>query len=142
MNFKKICFNIAMIILGACYSIGIVNADQAIDKYTFENLSQKQRFEHLTEQLRCVVCQNQTLADSDSSLASDLRNEIVEQIKSGKSDKEIFDFMVTRYGDFVLFNPPVKSSTWLLWYGPFILLGLVFLIWFVLVSRSREKGTQ
>ncbi|NVM77976.1 cytochrome c-type biogenesis protein CcmH [Duganella sp. SG902] len=76
----------------------------------------------LEEELRCLVCQNQTIADSHAGLASDLRREVREQLAQGKSEQEVLDFMVQRYGDFVLYRPPVKSTTWLLWFGPALLL--------------------
>jgi cytochrome c-type biogenesis protein CcmH len=82
-----------------------------------------QRVMTLSQQLRCLVCQNETLADSQADLAADLRGEIREQMKAGKSDKEIIRFLTARYGDFVLYNPPIKPTTYLLWFGPFILLG-------------------
>ena len=82
----------------------------------------EQRMRALTEQLRCLVCQNETLADSRADLAEDLRKEIREQMKAGKSDREIIAFLTQRYGDFVLYKPPVKSTTYLLWFGPFVLL--------------------
>ena len=82
----------------------------------------ERRMKALTEQLRCLVCQNETLADSRADLAEDLRREIREQMKAGKSDQEIIAFLTDRYGDFVLYNPPVKRITYLLWFGPFILL--------------------
>ena len=82
----------------------------------------EQRVMHLAEELRCLVCQNQSLADSHADLAVDLRNEIREMMQAGKSDEEIREFMVARYGDFVLYNPPVKSTTLILWAGPFFLL--------------------
>jgi cytochrome c-type biogenesis protein CcmH len=82
----------------------------------------EQRMKALTEQLRCLVCQNETLADSRADLAEDLRRQIREQMKAGKSDQEIIAFLTDRYGDFVLYNPPVKRTTYLLWFGPFILL--------------------
>jgi cytochrome c-type biogenesis protein CcmH len=82
----------------------------------------EKRVMHLAEELRCLVCQNQSLADSHADLAVDLRNEIREMMKAGKSDAEIREFMVARYGDFVLYNPPVKSTTFVLWAGPFFLL--------------------
>ena len=82
----------------------------------------EQRMKALTEQLRCLVCQNETLADSRADLAEDLRGQIREQMKAGKSDQEILAFLTQRYGDFVLYNPPVKSTTYLLWFGPFVLL--------------------
>lgn len=76
----------------------------------------------LEEELRCLVCQNQTIADSHAGLAADLRREVREQLAQGKSEQEVLDFMVQRYGDFVLYRPPVKSTTWLLWFGPALLL--------------------
>ncbi|MEO5660017.1 MAG: cytochrome c-type biogenesis protein [Polaromonas sp.] len=83
----------------------------------------------LSSELRCLVCQNQTIADSNAELAIDLRNQVREKLGQGMSDKDVIDYMVQRYGDFVLYRPPVKSTTWLLWFGPFLLLvvGLFFL---------------
>lgn len=83
----------------------------------------------LSEQLRCLVCQNQTIADSHADLAIDLRNQVREKLAQGMSDQDVIDYMVQRYGDFVLFRPPLKASTWFLWFGPFLLLagGLGFL---------------
>ncbi len=78
----------------------------------------------LAAELRCLVCQNQTLADSNADLALDLRRQIREQLKAGKSEKQVVEFLVDRYGDFVLYNPPLKASTLLLWFGPFLLLAL------------------
>src|ERR1700716_3897011 len=82
----------------------------------------EQRMKALTQQVRCLVCQNETLADSRAELAEDLRKQIREQMKAGKSDQEILVFLTQRYGDFVLYNPPVKVTTYLLWFGPFGLL--------------------
>jgi cytochrome c-type biogenesis protein CcmH len=89
----------------------------------------EQRVNALSQELRCLVCQNETLADSRADLAQDLRNQIREQMKAGKSDKEIIAFLTERYGEFILYRPPVKPTTYLLWFGPFVLLiaGLVFL---------------
>ena len=95
----------------------------------------------LANELRCLVCQNQTIADSNAELAVDLRRQIDEQMKAGKSDREIIDYMVARYGDFVLYRPPLKATTLLLWGGP-ALLGLVgiFVLWRVLrARRAREE---
>jgi cytochrome c-type biogenesis protein CcmH len=80
------------------------------------------RLKHLAVELRCLVCQNQTLADSNAPLAEDLRREVREMISKDMSDKEIIDFLVARYGDFVLYRPPLKATTTLLWVGPFVLL--------------------
>ena len=76
----------------------------------------------IAEELRCLVCQNQTIADSDAALAVDLRKQVREKLAQGMSDRDVTDFMVERYGDFVLYRPPVKTTTWLLWFGPFLLL--------------------
>lgn len=82
----------------------------------------EQRVTALAEQLRCLVCQNQSIADSHAELAIDLKNQVREQLAQGRSERQVIDYMVQRYGDFVLFRPPLKSSTWLLWFGPFLAL--------------------
>ncbi len=92
----------------------------------------------LTEQLRCLVCQNETLADSRADLAEDLRKEIREQMKAGKSDQEIIAFLTQRYGDFVLYKPPVKSTTYLLWFGPFVLLFAGTGVLYLYLKKRRE----
>ena len=97
------------------------------------------RLKKLETELRCLVCQNQTLADSDASLAQDLRREVRDLAASGKSDDEIKAYLVARYGDFVLYNPPVKSLTWLLWFGPALLLGGGGLAWYAIVRRRRDR---
>ncbi|MBC8119455.1 MAG: cytochrome c-type biogenesis protein CcmH [Burkholderiaceae bacterium] len=91
----------------------------------------------LAEQLRCLVCQNQSIAESNAELAVDLKREINQQIGAGRSDSEIVDFMVARYGDFVLYRPPVKSHTLLLWFGPALLI-LAALIAFIRALRNRR----
>ncbi len=98
----------------------------------------EQRMRALTEQLRCLVCQNETLADSRADLAEDLRKEIREQMKAGKSDQEIVAFLTQRYGDFVLYKPPVKSTTYLLWFGPFVLLFAGTGVLYRYLKRRRE----
>jgi cytochrome c-type biogenesis protein CcmH len=97
----------------------------------------EQRMVKLAENLRCLVCQNESLASSRSDLANDLRQEVREKMKQGMSDKEIVDFLVSKYGDFVLFDPPMKSYTILLWYGPFALL-LIGLVGLVIQLRKRK----
>jgi cytochrome c-type biogenesis protein CcmH len=99
-----------------------------------ENLDK--RTAALADELRCLVCQNQTLADSNAPLAVDLRNQIREQLAKGASEREVRDFMVARYGDFVLYKPPFKASTAALWVGPFLLLGIG--IW-VLRRLTRRR---
>lgn len=99
------------------------------------------RLKALSTELRCLVCQNSTLADSDAALAQDLRNEIRKLMKEGKTDEEIVDYLVARYGDFVTFRPPVNASTVLLWFGPFLMLliGAIILI-VVLKKRSSSES--
>ncbi|MGD8380262.1 MAG: cytochrome c-type biogenesis protein CcmH [Gammaproteobacteria bacterium] len=80
------------------------------------------RYQTLTHELRCLVCQNETIADSTADLAGDLRGKVREMLKQGKTNQQIIDYMTQRYGDFVLYKPPVRPDTWLLWFGPFILL--------------------
>ena len=104
--------------------------DPALDK----------RVAGLAHELRCLVCQNQTLADSNAPLAVDLRNQIREQLKGGASERDVIDFMVARYGDFVLYRPPLKASTLALWIGPFVLLALgAFLLVRRLVRRRAPE---
>ncbi len=92
----------------------------------------------IAAELRCLVCQNQTIADSHADLAVDLRNQVREMLKRGESQEKILEYMTARYGDFVLYRPPVKSTTALLWYGPATLL-VIGLAAFVLVLRRRSK---
>ena len=101
-----------------------------------EDPALERRVASLAHELRCLVCQNQTLADSNAPLAQDLRNQIREQLKAGKSERDVIDFMVARYGDFVLYRPPFKATTVALWTGPFLLLALG--VW-LLVRRVRKK---
>ena len=97
----------------------------------------EQRLIRIAEELRCLVCQNESLAGSRSDLALDLRREIRSLIKQGKTDQEVRDFLVSRYGDFVLYRPPVKPTTWLLWGGPFVLLGGGLLGLFLFLRRRK-----
>jgi len=97
------------------------------------------RVKRLTEELRCLVCQNQTIADSQVQLAVDLKNQVREQLERGASDQQVSDYMVQRYGDFVLYRPPLKGSTLLLWFGPFaMLLAGLGLLW----ARLRRQGLR
>jgi cytochrome c-type biogenesis protein CcmH len=91
----------------------------------------------IAEELRCLVCQNETIAASHADLAVDLRKQIRQQLQQGQSEAQILDFMVQRYGDFVLYRPPLKSSTWLLWGGPFVLLAMALLALRLSIRRRR-----
>ena len=118
---------------GAAFASEINEAALAADPVA------EKRLQALSEELRGLVCQNQTIADSNAELAQDLRREVRGMIKDGKSDKEIVDFMVTRYGDFVLYRPPVKGITLLLWGGPIAL--MIFGL-FLLVRYQRQRAKR
>ena len=110
----------------------------AKDAQPVEDPQIEQRMQALTQQLRCLVCQNETLADSRADLAEDLRREIRGQMKAGKSDQEIIAFLTQRYGNFVLYKPPVQPTTYLLWFGPFVLLLAGTLLLYRYLKRRRE----
>jgi cytochrome c-type biogenesis protein CcmH len=101
------------------------------------------RLKAMSHELRCLVCQNSTLADSDAPLAEDLRNEIRDQMRAGKTDEQIVDYLVTRYGDFVRFRPPVNSNTALLWFGPFLILLIGgFVMFRVLKKHAGDENIE
>ena len=104
----------------------------------FHDTAQETRFHQLTAELRCVMCQNQSLADSNAQIAHDLRREVLELMNQGKSDAEIKRFLVDRYGEFVLYKPDIGGNTWLLWFGPALLLLAGAAIVFRIV---RKRGT-
>lgn len=107
----------------------------------FADVAIEARLTHLSRELRCVVCQNEALVDSPAELAGAMRQEIRDLMKAGKTDPEVIDFLVARYGDFVLFRPPFKPVTYLLWVGPFVFLGFGALVWFVALRARRSfKG--
>ena len=102
--------------------------------------AQTERLRHLSEELRCLVCQNQSLADSNADLAVDLRNQVRDMVAQDLDDARIKSYLVERYGDFVLFKPPVQGNTWFLWVGPFVLLAIGLLIWSRLGRRRSAAG--
>ena len=103
--------------------------------------SETERLKRLSEELRCLVCQNQTLADSNAELAVDLKKQLELLLAQGQTDAQIRDYMVARYGDFVLYRPPVQRNTWLLWFGPFAMLTGGALIWWLVQRRNRLAET-
>ncbi|MBA4287582.1 MAG: cytochrome c-type biogenesis protein CcmH [Pseudomonas sp.] len=114
----------------------------AIDTYEFDSEADRQRYRTLVEELRCPKCQNQNIADSDAPIAMDLREQIFRMLEKGESDQQIVDFLVSRYGDFVLYKPPVTGRTLLLWYGPAIFLGAGFvLLGFIVLRRRGSSAT-
>jgi cytochrome c-type biogenesis protein CcmH len=128
----------ALLLSLLAFATAPVPADVTLEAFTFSTPAEQEHFRELIGQLRCLVCQNETLADSDADLAHDLRKEVYEMMKSGKSDQEVIDFLVKRYGDFVLYKPPVKPSTYIIWYGPFALLGIAALLLMRAVGRQRQ----
>jgi cytochrome c-type biogenesis protein CcmH len=123
-----------LLVLGS----GPLHATATLESFKFADEAAEQHFKDLIAELRCLVCQNQSLADSDAELAHDLRAEVYEMVQDGKSDEEIIEFLVARYGDFVLYNPPVKPSTYLLWFGPFVLMLLAGVLLLRAVRRQKQ----
>jgi cytochrome c-type biogenesis protein CcmH len=126
-------------VLFLCFAI-INAANAAEDMFTFQNAQDQQRFEKLTTELRCLVCQNQTLAESNAPLATDLRFHIYKKILQGETNKNVVDYLVARYGSFILYSPPFNFTTLILWLGPLLVLlsGVGFLLFYL---RSNKQGT-
>ncbi len=118
----------------------LAHAEQAV--ITKDNPVLEKRVMDLSAHLRCLVCQNQTIADSNAELAVDLKNQVREQLRQGQSEQEILDYMVKRYGEFVLFSPLVKSTTWLLWFGPLLLLVVGLGVLFIILRQRRKMMQQ
>jgi len=131
-------FRMIFLILALGLSVSVLAQSSPVQEpLKFQNAQQEERFNHLTRELRCLVCQNQNLADSDAQLAHDLRTEVHEMLIAGKSDEEIKQFMVDRYGDFVLYRPPVQENTVLLWVAPIaLLLGGALILFMIIRKRT------
>lgn len=126
--------------LMACLSVLLMagaSAKQAVD--LADDPVVEQRLIHIAEELRCLVCQNESLAGSRADLANDLRREVRNLIKSGKTDDEIKTFLVDRYGDFVLYRPPVKPLTWALWFGPLLILLVALGVLLHIIRKNRQE---
>ena len=122
------------LLLLATFVFWVPPLQAVIETYEFESAQMEADYKKLIDELRCLVCQNQNLSASDADLARDLRRETYEMLQQGKSSQQVVEFMVERYGDFVLYRPQFKSNTYLLWLGPFLLLLLVL---YLLVRRLR-----
>jgi cytochrome c-type biogenesis protein CcmH len=110
-----------------------------LEEFTFDSPQQQAEFRELIGKLRCLVCQNESLAGSQAELAQDLRKEVYRMMRAGQSQDEVLDFLVARYGDFVLYDPPLKPSTYVLWFGPFLLIGIGAV--FMVRALLRKKAT-
>lgn len=120
-----------------CFAVAAAYAQPVTDEAVVE-----QRLAKLSQELRCLQCRNQTLADSPAGLAEDLRREIRIQIRAGKSDQEILAFLTQRYGDFILYRPRVTATTYLLWFGPFALMLVGMILLFLYIKRRRDSITE
>ena len=132
---------VSILLLCLMLGTGAANAGVTLEAFKFKTEAEEQHFKDLIEEIRCLVCQNQSLADSDAELAHDLRAEVYDMIQAGKSDDEIVEFLVARYGDFVLYKPPVKPSTYLLWFGPFVLMIIAALLLLRSIRRQQQTTT-
>ncbi len=127
---------LTLLMLAGSFSYG-----EVFQERKFDNEEQAERYRALIAELRCLVCQNQNIADSNADLAKDLRDKVYELITQGQSDADIADFMVNRYGDFVLYRPPLKASTVVLWVAPFIVMifSLGMLVRYIRIHRRSQK---
>ncbi|SEF60306.1 cytochrome c-type biogenesis protein [Oceanospirillum linum] len=125
--------------IGAAFTYA-PTAQATIDAFEFKNDELRTRYQDLAAVLRCPKCQNQNIIDSDAGIAADLRQQVYRLLNEGYTDDEILDFMVARYGNFVLYEPPVNSLTYLLWYGPFVLLFLAGIVVFFLLRGNRSAA--
>lgn len=117
--------------------IGVVLPTTAASLYPYDDPKQTAQFQHLIADLRCPVCQNQNIADSNAPLAKTLRQEVYRAVQRGQTDEHIMRDMVARYGDFIVFNPPVKALTWVLWFGPFVFLLIGMVIFYFLCVKRK-----
>lgn len=132
-----------LIVLTLILLLDLFTAAQAatLEGYTFDEPRRAEEFRSIIEEMRCLVCQNESLAGSNADLAADLRDEIYEMMKQGQGKEEIINFMVARYGDFVLYNPPLKPTTYPIWFGPLIVFIIGGIVLFRILRRksvSRE----
>ena len=134
----KTYFCVFLLLFSVALPASAIVESQDIMPEEFQSDAEKQRFKELIKDLRCTVCQNQNLADSNASLAIDLRRQVLEQIQAEKTDTEIIEYLVARYGDFVLYKPPFKSTTAVLWVGPFVLF-VVAVFALILLIRKRNQ---
>ncbi len=127
-----------------CFVVLAVSASATaivFEQLDFSTPAQEQRYRELVNELRCLVCQNQNLAESEAELAGDLRAQVFTMLQEGAGNEEIIDYMVARYGDFVLYRPPVKTTTIALWVGPFVLVAIALGILFIQITKNRARAS-
>lgn len=138
VDFKS---GLAIALLTGALAMGSVQA-YTLEQFTFDDPAKTEEFHSLIGELRCLVCQNESLAGSQAGVAQDLRKEIYRMMREGKSRAEVIDFLVARYGDFVLYQPPLKPATYVLWFGPFVLVGIGGVLLFRAVRRKKIAPEQ
>ena len=132
---NKILFSLIFLLC----AISVYGVDIPLE---FEDIEQQQRYQTLLEELRCLVCQNQSLAESHAPLAQDLRSQVFTMVSEGQPNEAIIDFLVARYGDFVLYRPPLNAKTLLLWFGPFLLLLLALVVVYRFISSATVGDVE
>ena len=130
MTLIKICLYISLLMVSS--------HSTAIEVYAFDNSQQEQQYQQLTKELRCLVCQNQNLADSDAGLAKDLKDQVAEFVMAGQDSETIKSYMVERYGDFVTYDPPMNASTVFLWFSPLVVFLIGGLILFINIRKKQN----
>lgn len=132
---------LSILFLSGCLLFSSASLAAPIETFKFESAETEKIFHKLSEELRCLVCQNQNIAESNADLAKDLRLEIYNMLSEGKSEEEIVDFMVQRYGDYVLYRPPFKPMTWLLWFAPVLVFvfGLIYVVRLMKAQTAEEQ---
>ncbi len=135
---------LSILFLSGCLLFSSASFAAPIETFKFESAETEKVFHKLSEELRCLVCQNQNIAESNADLAKDLRLEIYNMLSEGKSEEEIVDFMVQRYGDYVLYRPPFKPMTWLLWFGPVLVFvfGLIYVVRLMKAQSAEEQAVS
>ncbi|WP_296805326.1 cytochrome c-type biogenesis protein [Thiocapsa sp.] len=136
---RKLSLSLAL--LAGTLAFGNLSA-YTLEEFKFEQPGQHEAFRDLIAKLRCLVCQNESLAGSQAGVAQDLREEVYRMMLEGQSDEEIVTFLVDRYGDFVLYEPPIKPSTYILWFGPFIFLGVGGYLLFRTLGRKKDEPEE
>lgn len=140
-NYSKLPLLLPIII--CMFLLPIVSTAAPIEAYQFDSPHTEKVFHKLSEELRCLVCQNQSIAESNADLAKDLRLEVYNMLMQGKTEQEIVGFMVQRYGDYVMYRPPLKPMTWLLWFGPVLVFFLVlFFVMRYLKSQVNDVPVE